>query len=404
MNRPDVIAIIPARGGSKGVPRKNVKLLAGKPLIGWSIEAALAAASISQVLVSTDDAEIAAVATAFGAGVINRPADISGDTASSESALLHALEQVNPQITVFLQCTSPLTTADDIDGTVAALLNQQADSALAVTPFHYFLWDSTGSQDATGINHDKRHRPRRQDRPPQYIETGSVYAMQTAGFRQSRHRFFGKTVTHVIPAERHLEIDEPADFDVAAIRLRRRQQQCRLDLLPRPVQAVVFDFDGVMTDNGVSICQNGTEAVRCDRGDGLGITRLREAGLPLLVLSSETNPVVAARCRKLRIECLAGIGDKRTALLQWMTSQAIDPSNGVYLGNDTNDLPCLQTVGCGAVVADAHPDVLDAAKLVLDHVGGHGAVRELCDLVAASLGLPQMRTIPTDNLTMKRAG
>jgi N-acylneuraminate cytidylyltransferase len=159
-----------------------------------------------------------------------------------------------------------------------------------------------------------------------------------------------------------------------------------------------------MTDNGVSVSQDGSEAVRCDRSDGLGIGRLRAAGVPVLVLSSETNAVVAARCRKLRVECLHGVADKRAALLVWLDANSIDPANVVYVGNDTNDLGCLRTVGCGAVVADAHPDVVDAARLVLARDGGHGAVREICDLVAESLGVALVQTVSNYPAMTRRAG
>ena len=114
-------------------------------------------------------------------------------------------------MTIFLQCTSPLTTADDIDGTVNALHLTDADSAVAVTPFHYFLWN----RDGTGINHNAAHRPLRQDADPQYLEAGAVYVMKTAGFRQHKHRFFGKTALHVMPQHRVLEIDTEFDFELA---------------------------------------------------------------------------------------------------------------------------------------------------------------------------------------------
>ena len=140
------LAIIPARGGSEGIPRKNVRLLAGKPLISHTIGAATQASSVNRVVVSTDDDEIATISRQWGAEVILRPAEISTDNSSSELALLHTLEYLhenegyNPDLVVFLQCTSPLTLAEDIDGTVQALFDQEADSSLAVTPFHYFLW------------------------------------------------------------------------------------------------------------------------------------------------------------------------------------------------------------------------------------------------------------------------
>ncbi len=224
-----VLAIIPARGGSKGIPGKNARLLAGKPLVARTIEHARQAGSTSRVVVSTDDPEIAAISKQYGAEVIWRPPEISGDKASSESALLHALDYLEkgegyrPDLIVFLQCTSPLTLPEDIDGTVKTLLAEDADSALAVTPFHHFIWRRGEQGEATGINHDKRARQPRQQLDPQFLETGAVYVMKTEGFKKAKHRFFGKTAMYVMPAERCLEIDEPADFIIAETLLRQRQ-------------------------------------------------------------------------------------------------------------------------------------------------------------------------------------
>ncbi|MFN8443083.1 MAG: acylneuraminate cytidylyltransferase family protein [Caldilineaceae bacterium] len=226
----NITAIIPARGGSKGILRKNLQPLAGKPLVAHTIQQASAAQTIDRVIVSTDDAEIGAVAQCYGAKVVWRPAAISDDTASSESALLHVLDTIQqsaetlPDLLVFLQCTSPLTLASDIDGTVQALLTQKADTALAVTPFHYFLWQQGENGDAVGVNHDKRVRLLRQQRAPQYRETGAVYVMRIAGFLQAKHRFFGKTALYVIPAERCLEIDDPFDLQMAEWLLHTQHQ------------------------------------------------------------------------------------------------------------------------------------------------------------------------------------
>ncbi|MEM1211458.1 MAG: acylneuraminate cytidylyltransferase [Planctomycetota bacterium] len=388
------LAIIPARGGSKGLPRKNVLPLCGKPLIAWTIEAALQAKSVGAVFVSTDDAEIAAVSERYGAEVVWRPEAIAGDMASSEDALLHALEMLEsgaegkpgvelPGELVFLQCTSPLTASADIDGTVAALREQGADSAVAVIDHHYFLWKHGGKgQGVVGVNHDHRgRRLLRQEREPEYLETGAVYAMSVRGFREQRRRFFGKTAAYVMPAERRLEIDELVDFRVAEVLMRERRQRDVLALLPDPIDAVVFDFDGVFTDNRVVLSEAGVESAVCSRGDGMGIDRLRATGVPLLVLSKEPVPIVMKRCEKLRLECLHGIDDKLPALRQWLGGRGLDLSRTVYMGNDINDYQCLAAAGCGVVVADAHPAVMPVADLVLTRNGGDGAVRELCDLI-----------------------
>jgi len=253
----ETIAIIPARGGSKSIHRKNIQLLAGKPLIAHTIESAKKSKYISRIVVSTDDQEIALISKQYGAEVVWRPDYISGDLASSESALLHSLdclksrENYHPDILVFLQCTSPLTSPDDIDGTIQTLFEDSADSALAVTPYHYFLWEKGPNNEAIGINHDKANRPMRQQKDPQYLETGAVYVMRTDGFLKAKYRFFGKTVMHAIPPERHWEIDEPNDFVIAEVLMQKRNQTMKIKALPIPISGLVMDFDGVFTDNKV---------------------------------------------------------------------------------------------------------------------------------------------------------
>ena len=385
------LAIIPARGGSKGIPRKNIRPLAGKPLLAYNIEAARNSRYIQRVVVSTDDPEIAQVARQYGAEVIWRPAEISGDTASSESALLHTLETLQtqeaytPDVLVFLQCTSPLTLAEDIDGTITALLEQQADTALAVIPFHYFLWkpglDAQGQPDSIGINHHKSVRPLRQEREPQYLETGAVYVMRVPGFLEARHRFFGRTALYSMPGERRLEIDDPVDFQIAEVLVAAQRQHQQMSKLPDPVEALVMDFDGVFTDNRVIVLEDGREAVTCSRSDGWGIAQLRKTGLPMLILSTETNPVVQARADKLKIPCLQRMGDKALAMQSWLEEKQIDPANVVFLGNDQNDLSCMALAGCAVAVADAHPTALAQADIILSRIGGNGAVRELCELI-----------------------
>jgi N-acylneuraminate cytidylyltransferase len=221
-----IVAIIPARGGSKGIPRKNIIPIAGKPMIAWNIEAALKSRYVDSVYVSTDDTEIKEVASKYGAHVINRPKEIAGDTASSESSLHHSLEilsdkGIKPDLLVFMQCTSPLTSSEDIDAAVRKLLDTKADSCLTVTDFHYFIWREDLNGTATGINHDKRFRPRRQDRDLQYIENGAVYVMDVAGFLKEKHRFFGKTVISLMPQERSFEIDEPIDLQIVESMLQK---------------------------------------------------------------------------------------------------------------------------------------------------------------------------------------
>lgn len=217
----EILAIIPARGGSKGIPQKNIRLLAGHPLISYAIEQAKRSKLITRLVVSTDDKKIAEISSQYGAEIIMRPSKISGDLSSSESALVHALETLktkegySPDLLVLLQCTSPLTLVQDIDGTIQSLINKDADTAFSAAPFHYFVWKKNQDGCAEGINHDKSIRLLRQEREDQFLETGAVYVMKTDGFLQSKHRFFGKTILYEMLAERCFEIDDPIDLEIA---------------------------------------------------------------------------------------------------------------------------------------------------------------------------------------------
>ena len=148
---------------------------------------------------------------------------------------------------------------------------------------------------------------------------------------------------------------------------------------------MVFDFDGVFTDNTVWTDSAGNEAVRCWRGDGLGLQRLRESAIPSWVLSTETNPVVAHRCAKLGVPFRQGLAAKHEALLEVADDEGVALGDVAYVGNDINDAECLRLVGVPIVVFDAHPDVLSLARYRTRAAGGLGAVREVCDWVSASV-------------------
>ena len=153
------------------------------------------------------------------------------------------------------------------------------------------------------------------------------------------------------------------------------------------VAFVVFDFDGVMTDNRVLVAEDGRESVSCSRSDGLGVQMLARAGVGCLILSTETNPVVSARAAKLGVECEQGLGDaKGEALRRILRQRGLDPARVAYVGNDVNDVECLRLVGVPICVADAWPAARSAARYVTARRGGDGAVREVCDLVLARGG------------------
>ena len=157
----------------------------------------------------------------------------------------------------------------------------------------------------------------------------------------------------------------------------------------RGIRLIAFDFDGVFTDNMVYVFEDGSEAVRCFRGDGIGLRKLQRAGIETMIISTETNPVVSARSRKLGIRCVQGCKDKRGALETIIQEMGLSLAQVAFVGNDVNDLPCLTCVGLPIVVRDAHSDVVPHAQYQTRARGGHGAVREICDLFERVLASKQ---------------
>jgi CMP-N,N'-diacetyllegionaminic acid synthase len=213
----EIVAIVPARGGSKGVPYKNIRPLANKPLIAHSILDAKEAHLVDRIYVTTDDAEIAQVSTDYGASIIHRPAELANDTASSESALIHALREIeksgiNPELIVFLQCTSPLRTGLDIDRAIEQMRAENADSLLSVSPSHRFLWHKVDNE-AQSINYDYRDRQRRQDLNPQYMENGSIYIFKPWVLKELNNRLGGRISLFVMDEAQSWEIDSLEDFE-----------------------------------------------------------------------------------------------------------------------------------------------------------------------------------------------
>lgn len=207
-----IIAIIPARGGSKGIPRKNIQPVGGKPLLAYSIEQALHTPQIERVYVSTDDDEIAHIARQYGAAVIQRPAGISGDTATSESALVHALDTIDVavELVVFLQATSPLRQPDDIKNAIDQLQAEAADSLFSAYVQHGFLWRIAASE-IVSVSYDYRDRRRRQELATDVIENGSIYVFKPEILRHHNNRLGGKITAYLMHPLDSFQVDEPSD-------------------------------------------------------------------------------------------------------------------------------------------------------------------------------------------------
>ena len=396
----EILAIVPARGGSKSILKKNIRNFAGHPLLAYSIAAGLQSDSVSRVLVSTDAPEIAEIGQAYGAEApFIRPAELALDSTPDLPVFKHALdwleenEGYQPEIIVQLRPTTPLRPPGCVDQGVGLLLeHQKADSVRAVVPSGqnpYKMWKISADGTLNPLLEDgpqEAYNSPRQDLPPTYWQTGHLDVF----YRRVPVEMNSLTGTRILPLVLDpvytVDIDTELDWERAEWKLLHGdmdvvQPGTQPRPLPETIDLIILDFDGVMTDNRVWTNAKGEEWVASNRSDGLGITQLRKKGFQFVVLSTEENPVVAARCNKLNLEYVQGIEDKASVLKKLLMEKGIQGENTIYLGNDVNDLACFPMVGSAFVVADAYPSVMHEADFVLQSPGGYGAVRELCDLV-----------------------
>lgn len=217
MNPDKVLGLITARGGSKGLPRKNVLPAGGKPLVAWTVEAALAARSVGSVVLSTDDDEIMAAAKSAGCNVpFRRPPELAGDMASSMDVVLHALDQLPAfDYIVLLQPTSPLRTSEDIDSAFALMLKSGAPSCVSVTEVEqspYWMYRVTDENRLQRLLAPIEGGTRRQDLPPIYALNGAIYVARIDWLRKTRSFVGDETIAYQMPRERSIDIDTPDDF------------------------------------------------------------------------------------------------------------------------------------------------------------------------------------------------
>lgn len=383
-----IVAAIPARGGSVGLPGKNIRPLNGIPLVGRTVRAARGSRFVSDVFVSSDSDEILTIAAKYGAQPVLRPIELSGPTASSESALLHLLRNEPslvsdpPDILVFLQCTAPFTQAHHVDHVVEALLAKEATSAISVVDDHGFYWEVGEDGEGVGINHDpSEQRVRRQDISARYRENGAVYAMRVKEFLEAENRYCGKTI--LVPVDSTwIEIDTSQDWDIAEAFI--RTEPFTGDLASsdfQPMKALVTAFAGVHSDNSVFLNQDGSESIVCNRYDEIGLDRLLGRGLQLMMLDRDEDKLAILRARKLAMDYKHHPFNKLETLIAWCQKHSIEASEVVYVGADVADLDCMKACGLSIAPRNAPAEVKATATIVLESAAGQGVLHEVSDLM-----------------------
>ena len=406
----EILALIPARGGSKGIPRKNIRSFAGYPLIAWSIAAAKQSERVTRLIVSTDDEEIASVARQYGAETpFLRPEELAQDKTTDLPVFEHTLqwleenEGYRPEIMVQLRPTSPIRPREMLDDAIRILFEHpDADCVRGVVPagqnpFKMWRFDGNDKPMKPLLGVDGIAEPYnapRQILPPVYWQTGHIDAIRVSTIRNKQSLTGDVIYPLVIDPRYTVDIDNLSDWAkyeaLVSSGLEIVSPGPAKRSMPETIELVICDFDGVITDNRVWVDQDGTEMVAAYRSDSIRIKELRAIGIDVMILSSEPNRVVEARARKMGVEAIHGIAlhDKGRVMLEVLQQKNIQAENVIFIGNDINDLPCFEVAGWSVAVADAFPDVIRAADYVLRKPGGHGALREVCDLILNKANKP----------------
>ena len=373
----NVVALIPLRSGSKSIPHKNIRPLAGKPLFWWTAAACVDSGIFAKVVVSTDSREYGDLVRAHfpQIEILARPAELAADTTSTEAVMLHAADHYAFDVLCTVQATSPLLAAEDLRRGWAQLVREGCDSMVSAVRTKRFFWGT----DARPLNYDPAKRPRRQDHDGIFMENGAFYFTRRELLLASRSRLGGKIGIAEMPEDTAVELDEPLDWVIVEDLLRRRAADASQ---AAKVKLLVVDVDGTLTDAGMYYSAEGDQLKKFNTRDAKGLELVRGIGVAVAIVTTEASPIVTARARKLQIEdCFIGAQDKLAIVRQLAAKHGIGLNEIAYVGDDINDLECLRSVGFPCCPADAVDQVKSACSYIAARNGGAGAVREIAELI-----------------------
>ncbi len=374
-----VIAFIAARGGSKSIIKKNIKLFCGKPLIYWSLQE-LQDSNVNEIIVSTDCDEIKSLVISFQLSkviVFDRNKDNALDVSSTESAILEYINHVNVNdnnIFMLVQLTSPFTKALDFNNGIK--LFAEYDSVLSCSESKRFLW-----KDGKPLNYDIYNRPRRQDFEGELMENGAFYISSVLNIKSSSNRISGNIGIYKMPAYTSVEIDEEEDWIVAESLMKRfiiKDQ--RIDF--SKIKIFLSDVDGVLTDAGMYYTENGDEIKKFCTYDGMGFQLLQKSGIKVGILTSEKRKLNRNRANKLGLDFdFHGAQNKLEIVKDLCKKEHISIDEVAYIGDDINCYELLSNVGIAACPNNAVLKVKSIPNIVkLNRNGGDGVVREFVEL------------------------
>ncbi|MAX80115.1 MAG: acylneuraminate cytidylyltransferase [Crocinitomicaceae bacterium] len=375
-----IVAFIPVRGGSKGIPNKNIKDIAGKPLVYWTANAASQCELIDKVYVSTDSDQIKSVVNGLNlpkVEVISRSEATATDTASTESALLEFTENHSSESVILIQATSPLLTAEDLTKAVQ-IHAKEGKSLLSVVRQKRFIWKETENGTVVPVNYDFNHRPRRQEFDGFLVENGAFYITKRTALLAAQNRLSGDVVAYEMAEESYYEIDEPEDWKIIEQLLLNKTKAS--SPVKKDIKLVLTDVDGVLTDAGMYYSESGDELKKFNTHDGMAFKLLREAGYKTGIVTSEVTTIVENRAKKLKADFLyqgKEHGGKLQAAQEICKALNISLDQVAYIGDDINCFDLLNSVGLAACPANALPKIKSVPAInVLTKKGGEGVFRE----------------------------
>ncbi|MCG1035336.1 acylneuraminate cytidylyltransferase [Polaribacter sargassicola] len=379
------IAFIPVRGGSKSIPYKNIKQFCGKPLVYWTIKAAVETNKITDVVVATDSFEIENIVNSFSfdkVSVYRRNKENAEDTSSTESVILEYIKKAKPIISdtfILIQATSPLLISTDLDKGLQ--LFTKNDSVLSCVERKRFIWSKEGES----LNYDYKNRPRRQDFNGFLIENGAFYISSVESILKSKNRISGKIAISKMAEYTAVEIDEEEDWIVAESLMKRFILNKSSNKVKKPIKLVVTDVDGVLTDAGMYYSENGDELKKFNTHDGMAFKLLREKGIKTGIVTSENTNIVSNRAKKLKADYLYQgkiHGGKLEAVLDICKKEKIKLEEVAYVGDDINCYELLSAVGIAACPKNALTKIKNIPDIIcLEKKGGEGVFRDFVEVI-----------------------
>lgn len=382
------VALIPLRGGSKSIPLKNIKMINGRPLAFWVIEAAVNCQYIDKVFISTDCNKIKSTIGKYNSDkvmVINRSEENAMDDSSTESVMLEFAEKYDFENIVLIQATSPLLEAEDLNKGFELMYDGGYSSILSAVRQKRFIWKNVGNK-FKPVNYDYMNRPMRQSFDGYLVENGAFYITSRDDLINTKCRISNNIGIVEMKEESYFEIDEYEDWIIVE-KLLEKEYNKSLDINNKfkNIRLLITDCDGVLTDGGMYYSENGDELKKFNTRDGMGVQRLKEIGIDTIIITGENTELVRKRAKKLGInELYLGIKNKKPLVTEIAINHGLKLNQIAYIGDDINDLEPIKSVGLGCCVADAMKCVKDVSEYITTAKGGEGALREVAELIIES--------------------